>query len=593
MKYRLILSLLLVVVVTSVQAAKDPWYTIPDFTKIPADTRYDTINEWYLSHLTQKSKDIESRNVLLESVSSYIEETNDPITKVSLTFFMGHYYRTNYRNLEKGKKLINEAIDMARKYNLQYEWACFVHDVGIDSYYFEKDEAKALENMFMAYEVLLEMGIDKKPAYIAASNYDLAYLYYHLRNYGGCIDVLLPSLPFHKEIAPRVYLQINNTLGLAYRELGSHDSAIYYFRKVLQLANERHDYTWMGIASGNIGSIHLQKQMYDSALIYSTYNYNYVKDRPYEMSGVGIAEALLGFAEVNMALHKPDIVLAQLARAETLLKSAQSYFAPNFKELMFKVFKTRSQALAEKGNYAEAHHFNERAVNLYDTLIYLENTSLYTKVQVQLKATQNIARIKNIEAETKLSVQRRNFLLIIFGLSGLILFSLYKRQQLRNKKNTDVYESRAQLFLLEKTKAEEQLKDYITSLTEKNTLIEEFQEKIEQLKIMPQSNERLESIETLEKLKQVTIITEDDWLQFKSLFEKVYRGFFTKLKEKYPDVTPAEMRLMALVKLNISTKQMAGMLGVSPDSIRKTGYRFLKKIDTGGEADLSEIVKSL
>jgi hypothetical protein len=114
------------------------------------------------------------------------------------------------------------------------------------------------------------------------------------------------------------------------------------------------------------------------------------------------------------------------------------------------------------------------------------------------------------------------------------------------------------------------------------------------VQLQSDSIDKLQTLETVEKLKRSTIITEDEWIQFRSLFDKVHKGFFTRLKVQYPDVTQAEIRLMALTKLNLSTKEMAGILGISPESIRKSRYRFLKKVsDISGEADFAGIVSSI
>ena len=48
---------------------------------------------------------------------------------------------------------------------------------------------------------------------------------------------------------------------------------------------------------------------------------------------------------------------------------------------------------------------------------------------------------------------------------------------------------------------------------------------------------------------------------------------------------------MSLIKLKLDTKQMASMLGVSPDTITKTKYRLRKKIELGEQQDLDLLVQ--
>ncbi|MEM1327153.1 MAG: tetratricopeptide repeat protein [Bacteroidota bacterium] len=75
------------------------------------------------------------------------------------------------------------------------------------------------------------------------------------------------------------------------------------------------------------------------------------------------------------------------------------------------------------------------------------------------------------------------------------------------------------------------------------------------------------------------IETEEDWVNFTAYFQHVHPNFFKRLKEQYPTITPNELNICALLKLNIQNKEMAQLLGISPDSVRKAQHRLSKKID--------------
>jgi DNA-binding CsgD family transcriptional regulator len=133
------------------------------------------------------------------------------------------------------------------------------------------------------------------------------------------------------------------------------------------------------------------------------------------------------------------------------------------------------------------------------------------------------------------------------------------------------------------------LDEYLKSMVEKNELLEQFKTDVEDLKKLKAKEIAEARIENIEILNKTTILTEDDWNKFKELFEQVYQGFFTRLKEKLPDLTQAEIRLVCLSKLKLDTKQMAGILGVSTDTIKKTRYRLRKKLGLSGEDNIEEI----
>ena len=89
------------------------------------------------------------------------------------------------------------------------------------------------------------------------------------------------------------------------------------------------------------------------------------------------------------------------------------------------------------------------------------------------------------------------------------------------------------------------------------------------------------------------ILTEEQWNNFKVLFEKVHKGYLKRLKEKIPSITPAEVRFMALAKLQLDAKEMGVSLGISANAVRNTWYRLRKKVgftDTEHWDKLVEII---
>lgn len=92
---------------------------------------------------------------------------------------------------------------------------------------------------------------------------------------------------------------------------------------------------------------------------------------------------------------------------------------------------------------------------------------------------------------------------------------------------------------------------------------------------------------------ETIILTPLDWEQFKTVFNKQYPGFFVKLHTRFPKLTPSEIRLVTLLKLQFTIKMMAKTLGVSPQSIIKSRYRLKKKLELPKEADLETIILHL
>jgi len=71
---------------------------------------------------------------------------------------------------------------------------------------------------------------------------------------------------------------------------------------------------------------------------------------------------------------------------------------------------------------------------------------------------------------------------------------------------------------------------------------------------------------------------EDNWENFKNYFEQIHTNFNTTVLEKYPKVTSNDLRLMALLKMNLSSKEIANILNISSEGIKKARQRLRKKL---------------
>ncbi|MGB0368709.1 MAG: helix-turn-helix transcriptional regulator, partial [Flavobacteriales bacterium] len=91
----------------------------------------------------------------------------------------------------------------------------------------------------------------------------------------------------------------------------------------------------------------------------------------------------------------------------------------------------------------------------------------------------------------------------------------------------------------------------------------------------------------------ITILTTEDWAYFKQLFEKVHVGYLSRLTQKLPDLSPAETRFIALSKLELSSKEMAAVLGVGQAAIRQYRLRLRKRLDVSNQKDLQEFIRQI
>ena len=88
-------------------------------------------------------------------------------------------------------------------------------------------------------------------------------------------------------------------------------------------------------------------------------------------------------------------------------------------------------------------------------------------------------------------------------------------------------------------------------------------------------------------------IQERDWSDFNTYFESINKNFYSRLKSISPDISANDLKLCAMIKMNLSIKEMAGILNISPDSVKTARYRLRKKLQLLTEDNLNDFILNL
>ncbi|MBS1604664.1 MAG: hypothetical protein JST42_18505, partial [Bacteroidetes bacterium] len=59
------------------------------------------------------------------------------------------------------------------------------------------------------------------------------------------------------------------------------------------------------------------------------------------------------------------------------------------------------------------------------------------------------------------------------------------------------------------------------------------------------------------------------------------------------ELTGNDLRLLSLIKLNLTSGDIATLLGISQDSLRVSRYRLKKKLNLGAEESLTAFIQSV
>jgi DNA-binding response OmpR family regulator len=80
--------------------------------------------------------------------------------------------------------------------------------------------------------------------------------------------------------------------------------------------------------------------------------------------------------------------------------------------------------------------------------------------------------------------------------------------------------------------------------------------------------------------------SESSWNQFESRIKDTDQEFYRNLAVKHPNLTPAEIKLCFFLRLNLSTKEIAGMTFQTYDSVRIARTRLRKKMNLTSDDNL-------
>jgi DNA-binding CsgD family transcriptional regulator len=82
----------------------------------------------------------------------------------------------------------------------------------------------------------------------------------------------------------------------------------------------------------------------------------------------------------------------------------------------------------------------------------------------------------------------------------------------------------------------------------------------------------------------------DEWDNFAQHFDKVHGNFLTVLKNRYPVLTPNELKLSAYLRMNLSSKEVAQLMNISVRGVEISRYRLRKKLQLPTEVNLFDFL---
>ena len=128
------------------------------------------------------------------------------------------------------------------------------------------------------------------------------------------------------------------------------------------------------------------------------------------------------------------------------------------------------------------------------------------------------------------------------------------------------------------------------NLVVKNEFMESVKVELEEVKQKGKSMETKQALEKIVREIDTTLRLQEDWKQFEYHFDQIHGDFLNRLREQYNDLTPNEQKLCALLRLNLSTKEIASLMSITLRGVEIARYRLRKKLDLEQGQNLSKFI---
>ncbi len=391
-----------------------------------------------------------------------------------------------------------------------------------------------------------------------------------------------------------------------------YDKALEYNRKSLVLFEGLKDLNGQIICHNNLGDFMLSTNRIEEARRHfeaaTALNRTYGNKKWHTSSLMGLGEVYARQEQYPAAVARYDSAY-QMAQHAGLLRVVQTAAAG------------LARVHALRRDYEKAYRYQLRYSTLKDSLYSTESTGQLANLRGAFENEKKQARIQLLEKEESLARATRNVLLVsIAGLLAIGALLLYQ-QRVKVRKNQELLEKTRQLHetqqaliavelqnsqlelqnsQLQAKQLQEELEFSNKSLTthtlnliQKNGIMEEIRETISEVLKAPRKDENAPVYGRLIKLIDYSFNLDKDWDDFKVYFEQVHKGFFVKLKEKHPELSNGELKMAALVRLNMNLKETATVMGISPDSVKTSRYRLRKKLQLEEEQNMTDYLMTI
>ncbi len=483
----------------------------------------------------------------------------------------------------KIKKQLNEAL----KHKDDHAAAVCYEQIG-ELFYDQAAYSQALVNYYKA-DAYYKKG---QQTDLQAGNLNkIGKTYYYNRQYPTALETFSEALAIYQKLKNiNGIAESYGYIGQTYEKTDNHKQAFKYQLLALQEFKRTDDHTGIAKIYENLGSVYEDRLQLDSALKYfnlalqlnTTANANMAK-----------IEIINNIGDVYRKTKRYNEAMAYTQKAAALARemNAQYHLSSAYRDL--------SKTFDLMGQPDSAYHYSEAGREIFMEIFSQDNKKQLALLQTLFEIEQKDNAILQLEKDKKINTVLTIGAVMISILALSLGVSIISRQRLKIKNGQKLGEQQKALYEVQKKAMEadlevksKELTSHTLHLIQKNQLLEELKTKLSEMIKDDKRDQRKE-------LKQViNLITfnnnqEKNWNDFRIVFERVHEHFFESLKKHSTTLTSSELRLIALLKMNLSSADISTMLGISQDSLRISRYRLRKKLNLEEGDSLTAFIQRL
>lgn len=441
------------------------------------------------------------------------------------------------------------------------------------------DFPRALQHYKEALEVLTNA-----PAHLASKLHTLnniGNVYLDLGDYSQALEVFTDSLALAQQTAnKRAEAMVLNNIGNVQERMRNMDGALEYYRRSLELKQEIGDRLGEGNTLGNIGVIYQHLDQFELA-------------GEYLNNGLAIFHETGDRAAASNALLNLGVVYRRSGNfalsVETLLQVVNTELDLGNREAVAVATAELSHTYIEMKQFGEAESALKRVlataidiqakplmVHIYELLarLYKEQGNFEQALECHEHYHQVQQEVFNDESDRRLQM------------------FIVQLQMERTEKERETYRARAELLEQEVEFKRRELASHALNLVERNKLLGNVRRSLERLSegLKPDNRARVQDIL---KTMRGNETAASEWEVFSDKFQELHGEFMQTLSGLYPDLSPTELKICALTKIHLSTKEISAILHTSIRTIEAHRYRLRKKLIITADVSLTSFLNSL